>query len=120
MRFGEIFYSVFWISSISIIWFYTDAFLHYSRLFKMWITLRLEYLAFIALYPDKFFPDFLSEKLSSSKWSIIVFLGKLLGCPACLTAWLALIAGLVCQDMIIIGPVYVLSLATIYQIRNLI
>ncbi len=120
MEFQKIFYSVFWISTISVIWFYTDTVLHYSRLFKLWVNIRLEYLAYIALYPNKFFPDFLSEKMSCSKWSIIVFLTKLFSCPACSTAWLSVIAGIACAEPIIIGPVYILSLLVIYQIRNLI
>ena len=120
MKFLEIFYSVFWISAISIIWFYTDTFLYYSRLLKIGIDLRLEYLAYIATNPNSFFPNFLSEKLSCSKHSLLSFFGKLIGCPACLTVWLSVVAGAVYKDPIIIAPVYVLSLFIIYQIRNLI
>lgn len=118
MKIIEIFYSVFWISAISVIWFYTDAFLHYARLFRLWIDLRLEYLAYISLHPNKFFPDFLSEKLSSSTSSLVYFVGKLVGCPFCTTAWLSIFAGILYNEPIIIGPVYILSLFVIFQIRN--
>jgi len=120
MEIYQIFYSVFWISAVSIIWFYTDTLLHYSRLFKIWVKLRLDYLAFISINPNKFFPEFLSDRLSCSKWPIIIFVGKLISCPACSTVWLSILAGMVCDNPIIIGPIYVLSLFVIYQIRNLI
>lgn len=118
MKFTEIFYSVFWISAISIVWFYTDTFLHYSRLFRLWIDLRLEYLAYLSLNPTNYFSDFLSEKLSASSSTVAVFIGKLIGCPLCTTVWLSVIAGCITNSPIIIGPVYVLSLFTIFQIRN--
>lgn len=120
MKFLEIFYSVFWISAISIIWFYTDTVLYYSRLFKIGIDLRLEYLAYIAINPNSFFPNFLSEKLSCSKQPLLSFFGKLISCPACLTVWFSIAAGIFYEEPIIIAPIYVLSLFVIYQIRNLI
>lgn len=119
MKFLEIFYSVFWISMVSVIWFYTDSFLQYSRFFKLWVDLRLEYLAYIALNPDKFFPDFLIEKYSLHPNNNYGFLTKLIGCPFCLTTWLSVAAGLLWGEPIIIGPVYILSLFVIFQIRNL-
>ena len=120
MKFEEIFYSVFWISAISIIWFYTDTVLYYTRFFKWGLNMRLEYLAYIAMYPNKFFPDFLSEKLSLSTYSFGRFFGKLLACPACTTVWLSFIAAAINREPLIIAPVYVISLFVIYQIRNLI
>ena len=119
MKIPEIFYSVFWISAISIIWFYTDSFLYYSRLFKLWIDVRLEYLAYIAVNPSKFFPDFLTEKFSVHPNSVYSFLSKLIGCPFCLTVWLSVLAGILYNEPIIIGPVYILSLFVIFQIKNL-
>lgn len=118
MKIIEIFYSVFWISAISIIWFYTDAFLHYSRLLRLWIDLRLEYLAYIALNPSKYFPDFLSEKSNQITNAVCRFICKLLSCVFCMTAWLAVLAGIIYREPIIIAPVYVLSLFVILQIRN--
>jgi hypothetical protein len=118
MKIIEIFYSVFWISAISIIWFYTDAFLHYSRLFRLWIDLRLEYLAYIALNPNKYFPDFLSEKSNQITNAAGRFVYKLLSCVFCVTAWLSIFAGIIYKEPIIIGPVYVLSLFVTLQIRN--
>lgn len=120
MKFEEIFYSVSWISAVSIIWFYTDAFLYYSRFLRIWIDLRLEYLSYITMHPNKFFPDFLSEKFSCSKNSFISFFSKMGSCPACSTVWLSIIAGIHYGELIIVAPIYIISLFVIYQIRNLI
>lgn len=118
MKLLEIFYSIFWISAISILWFYTDAFLQYTRLFRVCIDTRLEYLAYIALNPNKYFSDFLTEKLNLSKNPLVCFIGKMIGCVLCTTFWLSVFAGLFWNAPIIIGPVYVISLFVILQIRN--
>lgn len=120
MKIIEIFYSVFWISAITIIWFYTDVFLHYARLCRIWIDLRLEYLAYIALNPKNYFPDFLLEKSMSSTNAFYQFISKMISCVLCSTVWLSILAGLICGDFFIVGPVYVISLFVIFQIKNLI
>ena len=116
----EIFYSVFWISTISVIWFYTDWFLQYGKLLGVADQLRLEYLCFIIDYPDKYFPDFLHEKSKESNNSIINFLGKLVSCPFCLLLWFAIAAALICSNFIITAPVYIFSLIITLQIKKMI
>jgi hypothetical protein len=116
----QIFYSTFWISTISIIWFCTDWFVHYSQLFGIWENLRLQYTSHIAENKDDFLPDFLYKKSLKTPNKFLKFLLKLVSCPFCLNFWLALIAGFVCKEVIIVGPVYVLSLFILLQIKKMI
>jgi len=62
MLIEQFFYGVFWISAVSIIWFYTDWFIHYTQLLGIAETERVAYLDFIQKNPDKYFPDFLFKK----------------------------------------------------------
>lgn len=118
MKFAEIFYSVSWISALSIIWFYTDTLLHYAQLLGIFTNLRLEYLAFVSLNYDKFFPDFLYEKSMQSDSANLRFLAKVVSCPLCMTAWLAIASGVFYKDFLIVGPIYILSLVVILQIKK--
>lgn len=119
MLIPEIFYSTFWVSMISIIWFYTDVVLHYSQLLGIAVELRLNYMSFIIENPERYFPDYLHEKSLDSNDNIIKFLAKLVSCPFCLLSWLAIGAAMCCDSFIIAAPVYVISLFINLQIKKM-
>lgn len=119
MLIAEIFYSTFWVSMISILWFYTDTVLHYTQVLGIATEMRLDYMSFIIENPDRYFPDYLHEKSLESNDSIAKFLAKLVSCPFCLLAWFAILSAIVCSKLIIIAPVYVLSLFIVLQIRKM-
>lgn len=119
MLFAEIFYSTFWVSMISIIWFYTDTVLHYTQLLGIAVEMRLDYMSYIIENPERYFPDYLHEKSLETTDNIIKFLAKLFSCPFCLTFWLAVLSSLVYSKAIIIAPVYVMSLLIILQIKRM-
>ena len=100
MLIEEIFYSVFWISAVSVVWFYTDWFIHYTQLLGIVVNFRLEYLSFVIENPDRYFPDFLREKSIESNEPIIKFLGKIVSCPLCLHVWLSIICALLYNNFI--------------------
>jgi hypothetical protein len=115
----EIFYCTFWISAISIIWFYTDWFIHYSQLLKIAENVRLKYTFFIKNNPTKYFPDFLYELSMNTSNRYFKFLLKLISCPLCLIFWLSAIFALANSNIIIAAPVYILSLFIVLQIKRM-
>lgn len=119
MLIAEIFYSTFWISMISIIWFYTDWFIHYSQILGIGMELRLDYLSFVIENPDRYFPDFLYEKSLESEDSILRFLGKIVSCPFCLLVWMSLVAAFISGEFVVTAPIYVLSLLIVLQTKRM-
>ena len=119
MLIEQIFYSTFWISAISIVWFCTDWFVHYSQLFSIWENLRLQYASHISENKNDFLPDFLYKKSLKTTNRFSKFLLKLVSCPFCLNFWLALLAGVICKQIIIVAPVYILSLFILLQIKKM-
>lgn len=119
MLIAEIFYSTFWVSMISIIWFYTDTFLHYTQLLGIATEMRLDYMSYVIENPDRYFPNYLHEKSLECNDNVVKFLAKLISCPFCLLTWLALFASVFCSTMIIIAPVYVLSLFIVLQTKRM-
>lgn len=120
MYIEEIFYGIFWISAISVIWFYTDWFLHYSQLFGVANKIRLSYQDFINKNQGLFFPDFLYVKSLSTDNRLKKFLCKLISCPFCILAWMSLIYGLLCGSVLISAPIYIGSLFIVLQIKKMI
>lgn len=119
MLLQEIFYSTFWISMFSVIWFYTDLVVDYCTLFGIAKQNCLDFLSFVTANPDKYFPNFLYEKTLFIDNQLIKFVGKLISCPLCLHAWLSLVAAIVCDSLLITAPVYILSLFIVLQIKRL-
>jgi len=119
MLIEQIFYCTFWVSMISIIWFCTDWFVHYSQLFGFAENLRLKYTSHIAEHKNDFFPDFLYKQSLKVSNRIYKFLLKLISCPFCLMFWLALASGIICNSLLIVGPVYVMSLFILLQIKKM-
>ncbi len=119
MAIAQIFYSVFWISAISVVWFYTDWFVHYTQLFGIFEQMRNKYLSYIAENPDKYFPDFLHTESMGTSNRLKKFAYKIVSCPFCLLVWFALGAAWYCSDIKIAAPIYILSLFITLQIRKL-
>ncbi len=120
MQIEEIFYSVFWISAFSIIWFYTDWVDYYLQLLGVFESFRLKYKSFVVDNPDKYFPDFLYKLSLKAENRLARFLLKLVSCPFCLVFWLAGISGVVYNNVLIVGPVYVLTMFILLQIKRMI
>ena len=114
----EIFYYSFWISTLMVIWFQTDWFIHYSQLFGVMEDLRLKYTSFIKDNPSKYMPDFFYEKalMTSNKYK--KFLYKLISCPFCLGFWLAVIASFCIGNFLTTAPIYIISLLVLLQIKK--
>ena len=108
------------VSTISIIWFYTDTFLYYSQLFEIFESDRLQYVSYVSKNPDKYFPDFLHEKGLRAENKFAKFLYKLISCPFCLIFWLSVGSSLICNNLLLIAPTYVISLFINLQIKKLI
>lgn len=120
MLLHEIFYSTFWISAISVIWFYTDWIIQYGQLLGVAEQIRLDYTSFIVENPNKFFPDFLYEQAIQTNNTELKFFGKLVSCPFCLILWLSIGFSVMHSNLIIIAPIYVLSLLIVLQIKRMI
>ena len=115
----EIFYSVFWISALSVIWFYTDWFVPYTQLFGIFENIRLQYANFIKNNPTSYFPDFLYQQSLNTDNKLIKFVYKLVSCPFCLIFWLSVSSSLIYCEPIITAPVYILSLFIVLQIKKM-
>lgn len=119
MLIEEIFYSIFWISAVSIIWFYTDWFIHYSQLLGIAEDLRLQYSSFVKQNADKYFPDFLFLRSLQTDNRYVKFLYKLVSCPFCSTAWLSFAVSLYFLSIVDAAPIYIFSLWIILQIKKM-
>ncbi len=120
MLLTELFYSVFWVVCISVIWFYTDFVMYYCELLNCKKDLIAEYKDYIKEQPFKYFPDFLFYKFSYTDQKLSNFLAKLCSCPFCFIFWASIFAGMLCKNLILIAPIYVLSLIIILKIKSLI
>ena len=119
MQFVDIFYSIFWVSCISIVWFCTDWLEHYMQLLNVFEKARIEYAEFVTKNPEKYFPDFLYTKTKNTKSRIVTFILKLQSCPFCLVFWLSVFASLLNQNVLFIAPIYVISLFIVLEIKKL-
>ena len=120
MHLLEIFHSIFLISAISVIWFYTDWVDYYLQLFGIFQEFRLKYRSFVLDNPDKYFPDFLYSCSLQTNNRLLKFFLKLLGCPFCLIFWFSVLACVVAQDFLLLGTFYICSLFIVLQIKKLI
>lgn len=116
----EIFYGIFWVSLVSICWFYTDWVLHYTQLLGVLEEFRIKFQSFIKNNPDKYFPDYLYKLSLTTSNRIQKFVLKLLSCPFCLNFWLSVIAALFfSQNLVNVAPIYVISMLLVLQIKKL-
>lgn len=121
MVFVNIFYCVFWVVMLLILWFKTDWVLHYCELLKIFKTFRSDFKQFLNINSHLYFPDFIYEKTYTSTNPLVKFLGKLISCPLCLGFWLSFgVCMLFGLNIILIAPIYVISLFIFLQIKKLI
>ena len=116
----DFFWSILWIVMICIIWFRTDWFIHYSQLFEVNKKLRLQFMEFIKINPDLYFPDFLFTLSLTTSNKFLRFILKLISCPLCLIVWLSIVAAIMLNNIVLIAPLYVLSLSIFLLITKLI
>jgi len=116
---GAVFYLSSFVSTLSVIWFYTDTFLYYSQLFGIFENTRLCYISYINKNSDKYFPDFLHEQGLKYDNKLIKFLCKLVSCPFCLIFWLAILVSLSYGSLLVFAPVYICSVAITLGIKKL-
>ncbi len=117
MLFVDFFLYTFLVSAISIVWFCTDWFIHYSQLFGFAENLRLKYTSYITKHSDKYFPDFLYTLTPTIESKILKFVLKLASCPFCLNFWISV--GVCVFHPMLIAPVYVCSLFILLQIKKM-
>jgi hypothetical protein len=98
-------YSLSVILTILIVWFKTDAYVEYCKIFN------LNFLLFNYNHPELTFPQYLySQRNTLFKKPFTVFYIKLITCPFCLSFWLSLIAAFVISNPLAVFPLYVCSL----------
>ena len=119
MQFLDLFYSVFWVSFLSIIWFFTDTLLYYTQLLGWFETIRYQYSSFVSKNQDKYFPDFLyvQSLKADNRW--IKFVLKLASCPFCTTFWLAFFASGICHNFLLLAPIYVITMFVVCGMKRL-
>lgn len=106
-------YSIFLFTFLLIIWFNTEAFVEYIRLFKLkWFKID-EYLNTKETDFTLTYHSFLLQKYNN-------FFTKLITCPFCLNFWLVFIGSFIFEYSIIeIPTIYVLSLITYFIFNKL-
>ena len=116
----ELFYCVFWVSLVSVVWFYTDTVLYYTQLFNICENTRLKFTKYIKDNPDKYFPDFLYKQSAYSNNRLWKFVLKLASCPFCLIFWLSFVGSLLVQNLLLLAPIYILSMFLVLGIKKMI
>jgi len=101
------------VSSFLFIWFKTDFFLSYLKLFNFKFS---DYENQSFENPDLFFFEYLACKNTSSKFKFFIF--KLFSCPFCLAAWASLCVSLF-YSLSLVGIYYVFSLFLFKYLENL-
>jgi len=99
------FYSLGFVVTFLIVWFQTDAYIEYCKVFG------LKKFLFGYDESDLTFPQYLYTKRNVfTKNKFILFYIKLITCPICLTFWLCLIPAFLLQNFLIVPLLYVCSL----------
>lgn len=97
------------IASILIVWFQTDVFVEYARLFRLTRFFCLKEYLTIATEAPMSYMEFLQEYHSN-------FFTRLITCPICLSVWLSGILVLVTGLGLVVTPMVFLFSLTIYLI----
>ena len=99
----------FWGGLITHLWFYSDFWTFYLKLFKKFIPSKIynwllieEYLNNTDPYFDNY-PEFVYEKRSYGNNFLVVFIWKLLSCPLCFTFWVSFFICLVIKNFLYLG-----------------
>ena len=118
MLLADLFYGFFWTCTISFIWFYTDSFLYYSQLFRIFNKTRREFQSYLLTEPNILFTDFLAIKASNKSNICKKFILKLLSCVLCFSFWIAVAVCLFIGNIGLTAPVYILTISFLLGIKN--
>jgi hypothetical protein len=92
------------INFILLVWFHTDAFLEYFKLFRLGFLFRIDkYYEYKKINPDISYIDFITIKNPN-------FLTKLFSCPYCLNFWLTLFSCFIFKNFLIFPLIYMFSI----------
>lgn len=118
MLLADLFYGFFWTCAISFIWFYTDSFVYYSQLFRVFNKTRLEFQSYLLVKPSSLFTDFLAVKASSESNVVKKFVLKLSSCILCFSFWVAIAVCLFIGNVGLTAPTYILTISFLLGIKN--
>lgn len=105
----EIFWSICFIAASLLVWFNSDALIDWGNLFGLYdILLIKEFYDFrMQMLPLSVnYPTFLKNKYNN-------FLTKLLACPVCLSAWIAIWV-CVCFSVLLLSPTFIFMTPIVY------
>lgn len=109
-------YSLGFVVTLLVIWFKTDAFFEYCKIFNFkWLLFGYD-----VSNTDLTFPQFLFVKkhlLTKSKFCL--FYIKLITCPLCLSFWFCLICGLIFINPLLVPCLYICSLFVYLSLSKL-
>jgi hypothetical protein len=103
-----------WINFVLIIWFHTEAFLEYCKIFKLAFLFRINnFYEYKKVNPAISYIDFLSIKNPN-------FFSKLFSCPFCLSFWASLISCIFYKNILLLPSIYIGSIILYNILRKLI
>lgn len=98
------FNQIFFINFILLIWFHTEAFIEYCKLFNMGSLFKInKYFEYKKINPEIKYLDFLALKHSN-------FFTKLISCPYCLNFWITLISCIIFSNIYLFFSIYMTSI----------
>ena len=103
-----------WVALALIIWFETDAFVHYAKAFRLSLHFHITAYENDVLCSEVDYLDFLRVKYCDSFWI------SLITCPICLSVWLSAVATLSGDFSFLYFPVInLISLSLFFIIKKL-
>jgi hypothetical protein len=103
----------FLVSMTMIVWFLTDAFVEYTKLFRM------GWLVWIPLYEQQKEDDPTLTYVQFLRINFHSFFVRLITCPVCVSTWLSIILSLVFGVVYWFPTIMMLSLILYYAYKNL-
>ena len=113
MSFEVFLHLVLFINVLLIVWFKTDAFLEYARLFRLTKVFRID--KYDEEYNNDFTLDYHTFLLKEYKGSFLI---KLITCPICLIVWAA-IAVVIFFGHLYFSPVIICSILLYFGVSKL-
>ena len=114
MEINNIINQIFLINFVLIIWFHTEAFLEYCKIFKLGFLFRInKFYEYKKVNPTISYIDFLSIKNPN-------FFSKLFSCPFCLSFWISLISCVFYKNILLLPSIYIGSIILYNILRRLI
>lgn len=119
MSFEHFFLGVSWMLMIKILWFNTDAVVHYAQLFGLFESHRTNYTVFLRDNPVSYFPDYLYTVSLKTQNRMLKFFYKLISCPFCIGIWLSMAISICCCNNLWYFPMfYITSIGLFYFLRK--